>query len=133
VYGPRQALNDYSGVNTIFIENAKANQPLTVYGDGSQTRDFVYVSDVASAVYAALTCGVDGEFFNIGTGRAVSINELAEAVKDLTGSNAPVKHEAARVGDIRHSYAETQKAAQKLGFTASVSLKEGLKSLLNTD
>ena len=133
VYGPRQAMNDYSGVITIFLENAKANQPLLIYGDGLQTRDFVYVADVAAAIYSALTCSVDGEVFNIGTGHAASINQLAEAIKALTGSASPVTHEAARVGDIKYSYANTQKATQKLGFTASATLRDGLKTLLNTD
>lgn len=133
VYGPRQAINDYSGVITIFLENAKANQTLLIYGDGLQTRDFVYVADVAAAVYSALTCSVDGEVFNIGTGHAASINQLADAIKDLTGSTSPVAHQAARVGDIKYSYANTQKATQKLGFTASATLRDGLKTLLNTN
>jgi len=132
VYGPRQALNDYSGVITIFIEKAKTNQPLTVYGDGLQTRDFVYVIDVAGAIYAALTSNVDGEVFNVGTGSAVSINQLAEVVKELTDSVSPVKHEATRVGDIKHSYADIAKAQSLLSYQPTVSLNSGLQLLLNS-
>ena len=88
VYGPRQGMNDYSGVITRFINRAKQGQSLTIYGDGSQTRDFVNVKDIVQALFASLkSSGANGEVFNIGSGKPTSITELAKAVLELTGKN----------------------------------------------
>ena len=86
VYGPRQGMNDYSGVITRFIDRCKQKLPLTIYGDGSQTRDFVNVKDVAEAVLASTKSSkAEGEVFNIGSGKPTSINELAKTIIELTG------------------------------------------------
>lgn len=131
VYGPRQGFNDYSGVITRFIEQIKRGLPLTIYGDGSQTRDFVYVSDVVEAVLQALKCeGVKGEVFNVGFGRQVSVRDLALAILRLARADLDVVYEAPRAGDVKHSVADISKAEKLLGFKPSFSLRDGLHALL---
>jgi UDP-glucose 4-epimerase len=130
VYGARQGLNDYSGVITRFIDFAKKGTPLTVYGDGSQTRDFVNVEDVAQAVYFAVKSKVNGEIFNIGSGQPTTINELATAILELVGASGSIHHENARAGDIKHSYADISKAKKMLGYEPIIALKDGLRNLL---
>ncbi len=130
VYGPRQALNEYSGVITRFLDWAEKDEPLVIYGDGSQTRDFIHVSDVAQAILALLAKDkVDG-VFNIGSGEAVTIGELAEKVVKLVGKDLNVIHELPRSGDIERSVADVFKARKAFGFSPRVSLEEGLQSLL---
>jgi len=133
VYGPRQAYSDYSGVITQFLNRLAKDLPLVVFGDGEQTRDFVYVQDVAEANMLALKCGVAavGEIFNIGTGFATSINQLASALLEATNkTSVKIMHSEAREGDIKHSVADISKAKKKLGYTPKVSLKDGLQKLL---
>jgi UDP-glucose 4-epimerase len=132
VYGPRQGMNEYSGVITRFIEDAQQKQPLVIYGDGSQTRDFVNVHDVVSAVIAAAEKPeAEGQIFNVGSGSSTSINDLAKTVLDLVKADGPVTHEAARTGDIKASYADISKTRSLLGYSPKVSLADGLKSLLS--
>jgi UDP-glucose 4-epimerase len=128
VYGPRQdASSPYSGVISRFSELALDDKHLTIHGDGHQTRDFVYVHDVVEANIAAMKCRSGfGQTFNVATGRSVSLNELASAVKELSGSVSEVVHGPARAGDIRFSTAEVSKAASELGFSAKFSLMDGL-------
>ena len=91
VYGPRQCMNDYSGVITRFVDLARGGLPLTVYGDGSATRDFVFVGDVVAAVLLCLESGAAVcEVFNVGTGRATSVDELAKTVLELGPSGKGV-------------------------------------------
>jgi UDP-glucose 4-epimerase len=130
VYGPRQTMNDYSGVITRFLECCDRKLPLTIYGDGSQTRDFVNVTDVAAAVVASMESKVTGEVFNIGSGRPTTINELAKSIIELTGSKNGVRFEKARAGDIKDSYADVSKAKKLLGFEAKLSLINGLETLI---
>jgi UDP-glucose 4-epimerase len=131
VYGPRQGLSEYSGVITKFFDRCRSRQPLLIFGDGSQTRDFIYVADVVEGIYAALTArAVEGEVFNLGTGEPTSVNELAHAVRDLTGIDLGVRYEAARVGEIKESYADISKAKRLLSFQPRVTLNEGLKALV---
>ena len=132
VYGPRQGLNDYSGVITKFMDRIKQKLPLIVYGDGSQTRDFVYVQDVVNAILLALeNTRVDGEVFNIGTGKATTIQELAETMLSLTNTNLEIAKAPVRSGDIKDSYANISKANKLLGFEPVFPLKNGLKDLLS--
>jgi UDP-glucose 4-epimerase len=134
VYGPRQGLNEYSGVITRFIERLKQNQPLIIYGDGAQTRDFVHVSYVVDAIQNALqTSKADGEVLNIGTGKSVTVNELAKTIIDSTGLTQKISHEAPREGDIKFSYANASKAKQLLGLGSCVNLTDGLKDLLSKE
>ena len=135
VYGPRQAYSDYSGVITQFLNRLEKDLPLVVFGDGEQTRDFVYVRDVAEANLLALKCGeaAIGEVFNVGTGVATSINQLANALLEAMGKTyLKIIHSEAREGDIRHSVADISKAREKLGYSSKVSLKEGLRELLQS-
>jgi UDP-glucose 4-epimerase len=131
VYGPRQGLSEYSGVITKFFDGARSNQSLVIYGDGSQTRDFVNVADVVDGIYAALTiAGVEGNVFNIGTGKPTSVDELAHAVLDLTGVGVGVRYDPARLGDIKESYADISKIRGLLGFQVKMVLRDGLKAMV---
>ncbi len=128
VFGPRQDPGSpYSGVISIFAERAAAGQPLVIYGDGNQTRDFVFVSDVARAIVTA--CDPDratGAILNIGTTLETSINELAHLIVNLSGSSAPITYEAPRAGELRRSAAVIDRAREALGFEPTVSLRDGL-------
>jgi UDP-glucose 4-epimerase len=131
VYGPRQGMNDYSGVITKFIDRVKRKEPLVVYGDGSQTRDFVSVYDVVDAVLASVkSSDAEGEVFNVGSGKPTSINMLAKTVLELAGVDLMIRYEKPRVGDIKDSYADISKAKNLLGFEPKVSLRDGLRVLL---
>jgi UDP-glucose 4-epimerase len=130
VYGPRQTMNDYSGVITRFLERCDQNLPLTIYGDGSQTRDFINVNDVAMAVSTSMKSKIDGEVFNIGSGKPTTINELAKTIIELTGENIEICHEKPRAGDIKDSYSDISKAKKFLGYEPKVSLRDGLGILL---
>ncbi len=132
VYGPRQGLNDYSGVITKFISRIKEKKPLIIYGDGSQSRDFVNVKDIVRAVFAAMQSkDAHGQALNIGSGKPTSINELAKTLLELAGVDLEVCHEKPRVGDIMHSYGNISKAKKVLGYEPKVTLKDGLKDLLS--
>ena len=128
VYGPRQGDGDYAGVITRFISRARRGEALVVYGDGAQTRDFVSVFDVAEAFLLALQ-GEAG-VFNVGSGVPTTVNALAQLVLDLTGARVGLAYAAPRAGDIRHSYADISRARQRLGFQPRVSLREGLRGLV---
>jgi UDP-glucose 4-epimerase len=130
VYGPRQGMNDYSGVITKFADRCTQGLPLTIYGDGSQTRDFVNVKDVAEAVFAAVKSDVSGEVFNVGSGKPISIEELARTIIELTGGKSVISYEKPRLGDIKDSYGNISKAAKLLNYKPHVSLKSGLRALL---
>ncbi len=131
VYGPRQANNDYSGVITRFIDRTKQKLPLVIFGDGSQTRDFVNVKDIVEGILASLTMAkAESQVFNIGTGKPTSINELAKTVSDLAGAELQISHKEPRAGEIKDSYADIAKARKILKYKPSVSLKDGLQSLM---
>ncbi|PSP76451.1 UDP-glucose 4-epimerase [Halobacteriales archaeon QS_1_68_20] len=126
VYGPGQAGGDYSGVISVFLEKAAAGDPITVHGDGTQTRDFVHVEDVVRANLLAATTDHVGEAYNVGTGESISIRDLAELVLDLTGTDAEIVHTDARPGDIQHSRADVSKARERLGYDPTVAFRDGL-------
>jgi UDP-glucose 4-epimerase len=132
VYGPRQAYNSYTGAITLFVNQLLNNQCVTIFGDGEQTRDFVYVEDVASANTLALTSReAVGKAFNIGTGAATSINILVKTLVKIIGrSNVKPLHAKAKLGEIRHSAASIEKARKILGFTPSFSIDSGLRQLV---
>ncbi|WP_135825960.1 GDP-mannose 4,6-dehydratase [Halorussus ruber] len=127
VYGPRQN-PEYSAVVNVFFQQAR-DGPLTIEGDGGQTRDFVHVSDVVQANLLAATTDHVGEPFNVGTGETVTIRELAETVVEVTDSDSEITHVDPRPGDIRHSEPDISKAREKLGYEPTVSLEEGLRDL----
>ncbi len=126
VYGPGQAGSKESGVIAIFSERARKNLPLTVHGDGRQTRDFVYVKDVVLANLAALRQQVSG-IFNIGTGVETSINELIDLLKSLSESELNIRYEQAKQGDLPRSVLDCSRAADRLNWKAKTSLPEGLR------
>jgi UDP-glucose 4-epimerase len=128
-YGPRQnPRSGYSGVISIFIDRALAGKSLTIFGDGEQTRDFVYVGDVAHAILRACFGDVqDGSACNVSTNRAVTIRELAELIKKKAESNSEILYKDVRKGDILHSFASYQRAQELLGFEPETSLEVGLE------
>jgi UDP-glucose 4-epimerase len=130
VYGRRQAPGEYSGVITKFLDRAERGQPLVIYGDGSQTRDFVHVSDVADAILTLVRGGGVQGVFNVGCGRAVSIGYLAETVLSLSGRDCGIVHGPPRDGDITHSVADVSRAREAFGYEPKVTLEEGLLELL---
>ncbi len=131
VYGPRQdPSSPYSGVISIFIDRAKANRPITIFGDGEQTRDFVYVGDVVNAIVAALDKNESTPPINVGTGRSTSVNQLAAAVLEAASSTSQISHGQARGGEIRHSLAVVDLLEQVLGVVAQMPLVDGLRRTL---
>jgi len=125
VYGPRAT----QGVVHAFLQRALDGEPLSIHGDGCQTRDFVHVSDVVGANLRAATTEQTG-VYNVGTGRRVTIRSLAELVCDFVGADSDIVHAEERQGDIRHSLADTSRARSALGFEASVDLEHGLRETL---
>lgn len=128
VYGPRQS-GEYAGVVTAFVEQARAGGPITVHGDGEQTRDFVHVDDVVRANIRAATTDAVGEAFNVGTGSSVTIRELGEEIRSLVDPDVDIVHTEPRDGDIEQSRAETTRARSALGFESTVDLSEGLTTV----
>jgi UDP-glucose 4-epimerase len=130
VYGPRQSItNPYQGVLAIFIGNVLRGEPITIHGDGLQTRDFVYVDDVVEGWMRVLdTPESFGQVLNVGSGTETSVNELADAVLGAFGHSRAsweVRSEAAQLGDQRRAAADTS-AIERLGWTAASTLDEGL-------
>ncbi|MFC7068742.1 NAD-dependent epimerase/dehydratase family protein [Halobaculum lipolyticum] len=131
VYGPRQSGGEYAGAISAFAEQARAGGPVTVHGDGEQTRDFVNVADVVQANLLAATTDATGEAFNVGTGTRSSINRVAELIRDEVAPDADVTHVDARAGDIRHSVADIDRAVDRLGYEPTVTLADGLRAYLH--
>lgn len=130
IYGLRSESSPYSGVITKFLQKIIKDEILTIDGDGEQTRDFIHVNDIVKAIMIALEQQrLGGEVFNICTGVPTSVNQLVHTLKTVTGKNPTVKHGPARLGDIRRSYGNPAKAAEKLGFRASIDLTKGLQML----
>lgn len=127
-FGPRQRGDSpYAGVIAIFIENLLGGEPVTIHGDGTQTRDFVYVEDVVDAnVLAATAPDVGGRVYNVGTGDRVSINSLADELESILGTSPGRHHESQREGDVKHSQADIGKIVSELGHTPSTDLSDGL-------
>ncbi len=132
VYGPRQdPASPYAGVISRFAGRYRAGEPLHVFGDGGQTRDFIYVGDVARITAAALSHDATG-VCNVGSGHAVSLLALIAALEQIGGQAAAVVHDAPQAGDIRHSATSISRQRALFGETAFTPLSEGLKSLLES-
>jgi nucleoside-diphosphate-sugar epimerase len=125
VYGPRQR-PDMAFHK--FIKAAITGRPLTVYGDGEQTRDFTFVTDAVAATAAAGDRGVPGRAYNIGGGSRVSVNRLFEIIGRIHGAPLDIRREPAQKGDMRDTFADSTLAKQDLGFAPKVSLEEGLEA-----
>src|SRR6266513_53819 len=132
VYGPRQDPHGEAGVVAIFCGRILNNSPLTVFGDGLQTRDYVYVGDVARAVWLAATKPLpqkerlDARAFNIGTGVGTSVLEIAKGLQEAAGTNAPIEFAPHRPGEQQESFVDVRKAKAQLGWVPEVALPEGL-------
>lgn len=133
VFGPRQNPGGhYSGVIPIFIKAALQGKNLTIYGDGSQTRDFVYVEDVCQAnLKAALANCKDKNILNIASGKMFSIKELADIIIDKTNSNSKIIYEKSRIGDITESLADISLAKEVLNYKPKINFEEGIEKSVN--
>jgi nucleoside-diphosphate-sugar epimerase len=125
VYGPRQRPD--MGFHR-FLRAALTSQPITLYGDGTQTRDFTYVADAVAATEAAGDRGRPGVVYNIGGGSRVSVNDVLDLIRRITGRPLDVRHEAPQKGDMRDTFADTTRARTDLGFSPSRSLEQGLEA-----
>lgn len=128
VYGTKQRNNGYGGVIAQFVEMLEKSQPLTIYGDGEQTRDFIHAEDAVSAIIRMLDDPNIGGVFNLGSGRAVTIGELANTILEMSGrgQQKPV-FRPPRQGEIRRSQADITKLGRQLGFRPSITLEQGLQ------
>ncbi len=132
VYGPRQDPHGEAGVVAIFCGRIEAGRPLTVFGDGLQTRDYVHVADVASAIFRVATGPlpasqtVDDRAFNVGTGHASTVIDVANTLLAAAGATVPIEFAPARAGELMHSCLSVDKARDVLGWTPRMSLAEGL-------
>lgn len=131
VFGPRQDPLGEAGVVAIFTGKMLMNEPVTVNGDGEQTRDFVYVGDCAYANYLALTVDHQPGIYNLGWGRPTSINEIFYALAKVIGYSHPIQHGPAKLGETRHIYLDAQKAAKDLGWAPTLTLEEGLEKTVS--
>ena len=131
VYGPRQdPSSPYSGVISIFADRARTGRTLTLFGDGGQTRDFVYVGDVVRAIVAALGDGASRVVANVGTGGEITVLELARSIVELCGGKSAIEHAPARPGEILKSRARVDRLRDALGVVAETSLIDGLRETL---
>jgi UDP-glucose 4-epimerase len=126
VYGPRQLAKLEGGVVAIFMDRLRAGEGVTIFGDGEQTRDFVFVGDVVAAVLAAI--GREGGVVNVGTGIETSVNDLFAACRRVTGSGTEAEHAPARPGDARRSVVDVSRAEAELGWRPATSLEQGLQA-----
>jgi UDP-glucose 4-epimerase len=123
VYGPKQRpdMAFHRFLRAIILD-----QPITLYGDGEQTRDFTYVHDAVTATMAAATMGVPGRVYNIGGGSRLSMNQVLQVIGRVSGRRPLVSVDPAQKGDMRHTYADTRLARTDLAFVPAVNLEEGL-------
>ena len=125
VYGPRQRPD--MGFHR-FIRAAIESRPITLYGDGEQTRDFTFVKDAVAATIAAGERGVNGRAYNVGGGSRVSINHVLEIIGRVSGRTLDIRREPTQKGDMRDTFADTSLAKADLGFAPQVSLEEGIEA-----
>ena len=130
VYGPRQGDGGEGGVISIFNRLIVEGKPLTVYGDGEQTRDFIYVEDVVEANIKAMGNTSCTGIYNVSTNMGTSVNELITRFRSISGADFMVHYEDERIGDIKHSRLSNAKAERDFGFVASTTLDEGLQKTL---
>src|SRR5712691_3091137 len=129
VFGPRQSpLSQYAAVVPLFITAIARGEPVTIFGDGEQSRDFTYVSNVVDATLRAADApGANGRIFNVAAGSPATVNQLADLVGSIVGKTPEKRYAPPRPGDIRDSWADVRAAREVLGFQPSVALDEGLR------
>jgi nucleoside-diphosphate-sugar epimerase len=128
VFGPRQdPSSPYSGVISVFTRALLENAPVTIYGDGEQTRDFTYIANVVDGVLRACAAPVSGLVLNLATGSRISLNDLFRALRALTGRTVNPGYGPPRAGDVRHSQADISRARELLGYEPLVPFDEGLR------
>jgi UDP-glucose 4-epimerase len=123
VYGPRQR-PDMAFHR--FLKAARDGQPITLYGDGTQTRDFTYVDDIVSAVSAAALSGRPGSVYNVGGGERIALNDVLGLIERVTGRRLGIQRQGPQMGDMKDTFADTSAAGRDLGFRSTVALAEGL-------
>jgi UDP-glucose 4-epimerase len=123
VYGPRQRPD--MGFHK-FLRATILDEPITLFGDGTQTRDFTFVADAVGATIAAAERGVPGRVYNVGGGSRVSINDVVDMIGRVAGRRPPLTFDSAQKGDMRHTFADTSRARSDLGFAPAVDLERGL-------
>ncbi len=130
VFGPRQNPNSaYAAAVPIFLHRAKNNEPITIFGDGTQTRDFIYVKDIVGALAFVAERPEAQGVFNAGYGHSITINDLALTIRSLTQSRSPIRYEASRPGDLRHSLSDPGKL-RAAGWQPAFDVHSGLKELI---
>ncbi len=132
VYGPRQdPSSPYSGVIAIFADRLMRDEGIRIYGDGAQSRDFIYVADVIAHLLAAMSgLKAEAQVVNVCTGRATTVLELAEIIAQIAGRKPRIEHAAPRIGDIRTSIGDPAAAIALLGLRATVAVGDGLRRTL---
>jgi UDP-glucose 4-epimerase len=131
VYGSRQKSSDYSGVITIFTNKLLHRETPTIFGDGLQVRDFVHVEDIVRANMLAMESeNAKGETFNVASGNSISILQLLETLRAITGAYVEHKYAEQRVGDMKFGLANIDKIERELGYRAKIPIKDGLRELV---
>lgn len=131
IYGVNQRYDQYGNVIPKFAKRIFDLDPITIYGDGEQTRDFVNVKDVAMVNYLSAITNLKTNVYNIGSGTSITINKLAELMTEYSKINVPITYENSKKGDVKHCKANTTKLATQLGFTTTIDLEIGLKEYIN--
>jgi len=130
VFGPRQdPKSQYAAAVPIFIDRAVRQEPITIYGDGDQTRDFIYVKDIVAANVFFATQSTATGVFNVAYGQKITVKELAQKICGLTGSRSEIRHAPERAGDVKHSLAETDKL-RTAGFVPTSDFASGLQATI---
>lgn len=130
IYGVNQRFDLYGNVIPIFAKRIYSGEPITIFGDGTQTRDFVNVKDVARANFLGSVSDKGTDVYNLGSGDSITINRLAEMMIDISGKKTEIIYAPERPADVKHCKANAQKAADQLGFRAEVELAEGLEEYM---
>ncbi len=130
IYGVNQRFDLYGNVIPIFAKRIYSGEPITIFGDGTQTRDFVNVKDIARANYLGSISDLGTDVYNLGSGSSITINELAEMMIKIADKNTKIKYAPERPADVKHCKANADKAKDRLGFEAKVSLEEGLEEYM---
>ncbi|MHB8963042.1 MAG: NAD-dependent epimerase/dehydratase family protein [Saccharofermentanales bacterium] len=131
IYGVNQRFDLYGNVIPIFAKRIYSGEPLTIYGNGCQTRDFVNVKDIARANYLAAISDKGTNVYNIGSGSTITINDLAKTMIDISGKNVGINYAPARPADVQHCKAQSDKILNELGFYTSINLDNGLSEYMD--